>query len=408
MRTDVTTYGLFFKARNLLLAVVFALSFSEAYSLTLDSALLSAYHNNPRFKITRIERQREREISFKGLPTFLPVAAVASSKDKKLAAFVWRFSMENLTKFAGASAKKRSELYKSMEEERKLIQEGVECYLDLYQAQRALQSTKAKLELAKRYEALVRSKFVMKDSTKAQLAIAEAGVLNAQLQHEKGMANLQNKECEFRRFFCINNPVLDLKPTDKSLLVPENLEKVFKLGSEASYVLQQKENALRAAKKVYATSALTLVPGIKIKASRVLWEKGKKVEPEFGLSASISLVGVADNFFETRAKKCDLRKAALELQSSRSELDSKLLQSWNSYMISKLDCSAAQKGLEACELALLAAQREQSMGKGSLIDLCQAQQKLEEAKIAAIDAKVKSNKAAYNLLSLCGLHSLRN
>lgn len=379
---------------------------STALCLTMDAALSSAYSNNPRFKVLRLDRQNSATKILGAMPSILPKASLSHEVEGKTKwGLGWELSLSSALKPSEEHASAQSSIYNSLEQERKLIQEGTTLYLDLYQAQHALKAAKAKLDLARKQLDLTRARFAMGDATAGQVATAEANCSSSEVEYEKSRSNIECKSEEFKNFFVISEKVPQLVAPESSKDAPETLERAIALALASDYGVLAKSKDIEAQRRKLRSSMLKHAPDANVKVSNTLWEKpsANKPAPKPSVELSLNLKLLApDALADSIIKKRELRKAHLELQSYKADLSNRILKLWNSYKVAKMDCESAQRSFDASHTSFTKIQREHALGKSSMLDLCKAEQELENAKFAQVKATAEYEKSLQEILSLCG------
>jgi outer membrane protein len=387
------------------LVAILGLAWSATAScLTIDSALQSAYSNNPKFRALRLDRQNFSTKVFGSMPSVLPKVSLGHEVEEKTKwGLEWDISLGALVKPSEEHSAAQASIYNSLEQERKLLQEGTALYLDLYQAQQTLRVAKAKLDLAKKQLELTRARFSMGDATAGQIAVAEANYSSTEVEHEKSKSNIECKSEEFKNFFAIYEKVPQLSAPEGSSNAPESLEKAIALALESDYGVAAKSKEIEASRKRLRSSVFKNAPEAKFKISNTLWEKSKAAtgkKPAFELSLGVKTLA-PEILAENIIRKRELRKACLELQGYKAELSNRVLKLWSAYRLAKMECASAQASLEASHSSFIKTQREHGLGKGSLLDLCKAEQELENARLSQVKANVEYEKTLREMLSLC-------
>ena len=397
-----------------------------AYSQSLQEALGLAYINNPTLNAERVGVRAVKKTKAQAIARFLPsISATASYGDRGIDLNPTKVETEpvcaNLSKFdiknegedclsfnsnpvarvsEDIEIKPATQIQLSLDQvlfdwrtvgglqqvesgilrqrhsllatEQEVLLETATAYMDVIRDSAIVDSRKSNIEFLENEVQAANDRFSVGDITRTDILQAEARLALAQSQLNSAEANLTSSNAKFREL--VGQDPKNIS-SDTSIIdhIPKNLNNAIELAQIDHPNIHQAEVGVVAAEASVSTATGDLFPRLNANASITstfdhkdnlgFQEENPSLSASFGVQLSIPIVSGGREYAEISEEKEKLKQAKLNLATARQQIRSFVIQVWGQYVSASASIPAAEKGLEAEQLALDGIREEQSVGQ---------------------------------------------
>ncbi|MFG1400532.1 TolC family outer membrane protein [Xanthobacter sediminis] len=406
-----------------------ALSVAMAQAQSLDSALASAYVNNPTLNSQRAGTRATDENVPKALSGYRPTlsgsaAAGFESQRQNITGSgvssgnIWArqfaltatqtifngFVTGNSTRSAEAQVRGSRETLRNTEQS--VLLNGATAYMNVIQAIALLDLQRQNLAALEQELRATRDRFNVGEVTRTDVAQAEARVADAQYQVSQAIADLSSAKAVYRQVIGVEPGTLT---TPKSIewMIPSTVAKVISSGLGTHPAVKASEFAVDTALFQVKVAEGALAPTLQLQGqlsqsydtSLSLQSQGTAA---VGLNLSVPIYQGGQEYANIRQAKELLSQARIEVDVNRDAIRSQAVQYWGALEASKAQIQAAQAAVAANTLALEGVREEWRVGQRTTTDVLNAQRELTNSRSALVTAQRDRVVAAYTLISIIG------
>ena len=286
-----------------------------------------------------------------------------------------------------------------------LAADVADAYLGVFTAQRGVAFRIANHKALEKLALNSKLRFEAGEAPKSEVAQAEARRAGAEAELARARADLASAQSGFRRIVGVDPA--NLTPVDATPPVPETLDEALaraQISNDQLSAMRQKERAASAGVRRAAAEYFPRV-SVAVETSSIRDEflPGYRADgTAFIARATWPLFTggrITGEFNEARAMHAEAR--ALLTATERSVVDG-VTRAFETYRATILAEAAAQRALEASEIALDSVRDEASVGQRPMIDLLDAERDLLQAQVGLDSAHADKITAAYRLNALLG------
>jgi len=286
-------------------------------------------------------------------------------------------------------------------------------FLDAITSRLAIQRDTEILLLRSKNEALIAQelqaaldRFEVGEVTRTEVAQAEARLAQSNSALVEAVGNLAiSKELFYLVVGRPPSPKLDRLIAFPKL--PITLKEAISFGQTNHPDILEARHLFRASE--YNVEAARASMGPEVSAGATLGDSNAKA-----VSGTLSLKLVIPLYNHGRLNSL-LRKSVSSLQSSRVNLDQKLLvvkknisANWSELNMSRAQLSANERQIEAAEIAFMGTREEAKFGAKTTLDVLDAEQVLLDARTSRVIFETRSQAALYTLLGSLGKLSVKS
>ncbi|MDQ0504450.1 TolC family outer membrane protein [Xanthobacter agilis] len=406
-----------------------ALSVTAAGAQPLDSALASAYVNNPSLNSQRAGTRATDENVPKALsgyrPTLSGTASVGPEAQRQnvtgtgvSSGNLWSrtfaltatqsifngFITGNSTRSAEAQVRGSRETLRNTEQT--VLLNGVTAYMNVIQAIALLDLQRQNLAALEQELRATRDRFNVGEVTRTDVAQAEARVADAQYQVSQAVADLSSAKAVYRQVIGVEPGTLT---TPKSIewMIPNNLGKVISSGLGSHPAVKASEFAVDTAAFQVKVAEGALMPNLALQGQvSQSYDTSLSVQSQgtaaVGLNLTVPIYQGGEEYANIRQTKELLSQARIEVDVNRDAVRSQAVQYWGALEATKVQIQAAQAAVAANTLALEGVREEWRVGQRTTTDVLNAQRELTNSKSALVTAQRDRVVAAYSLIAIIG------
>lgn len=291
-------------------------------------------------------------------------------------------------------------------EEQDLILKAVKVYLDKQAAQEIYDSIDGIVaSKAKQLEG-ISLRYKLGQATKTDVANAEVGLTNAQLEKAKRLESYNKAKAEFELMFGLQTTstiwpeILGGLPTDQ-----DSFKKVVR---DNNYNLAQVKYGLDLKKNRVNTATASLLPTASAQAT--LSSEPRRSDKNLqlvqkGLSLTLNIPILSEGgaeYSNIRKAKKDARKQVHHLTEAYKKIDIVSLNSWENYNTLQLTKTLAEQVVKAAEIAVTGTKASFNHGENNIIELLRAEDELYNMMVKKIEVRKDIILASYKMKSIMG------
>lgn len=427
-------------SRHLGLALAFvAMAALPANAETINAALASAYNNNPTLNAQRAQTRAVAEnIAFAkgGLrPTITASANIGLNRNKtntSLPGFIsggdttelapgafgvvvnqtlWdSFLTANNVNSARAAVRASQEALRNSEQN--ILFNGATAYLDVVRDRAILGFQRQSLEFLNEQVRSEQTRFDVGESTRTDVAQAQASRAAAQSQVSVALANLRSSEAVYRQI--IGRKPTNLRPVKGvGKLTPRSVDGAIAIAEREHPAIKSTEHMVDQAISDVKSAESGLLPRVDLQGS---------VQRSFDQSA---VTGVADTSSITatlsvpvyqagqqsaivRQNKETLGQRRIQVDESVDNVRAAVVSAFSQFEGARASQVANREQIRAARLALEGAVEERRVGQRTTLDVLDTQTQVLNAQIALANSERDLKVAGYAILSAVGRLSARS
>ena len=334
-----------------------------------------------------------------------PATQIQLSADQVL--FDWR-TVSGLQQVNAGILRQRHSLLVT---EQEVLLNSATAYMDVIRDIAIVNSRKSNIEFLENEVQAANDRFSFGEITRTDILQAEARLSLAQSQLNSAEANLTSSNAKFRELIGQDPKNLSY---DTSIInnIPRSLNNAIELAQIDHPNVRQAEIGVEAAEASVNTATGDLFPKLNANASVTstfdhkdnlgFEEENPRLSASFGVQLSIPIVSGGREYAEISEEKEKLKQAKLNLAIAREQIRSFVIQAWGQYVSASASIPAAEKGLEAEQLALDGIREEQSVGLRTTREVLDQQRSLVEAQVNLIESQRNRIVAAFSLVAATG------
>ncbi|MFG1392576.1 TolC family outer membrane protein [Xanthobacter agilis] len=405
-----------------------ALSVTAAGAQPLDSALASAYVNNPSLNSQRAGTRATDENVPKALsgyrPTLSGTASVGVASDRaSYSGTVYSggtvprtfaltatqsifngFITGNSTRSAEAQVRGARETLRNTEQT--VLMNGVTAYMNVIQAYALLDLQNQNLAALEQELRATRDRFNVGEVTRTDVAQAEARVADAQYQVSQAIADLSSAKAVYRQVIGVEPGKLT---TPKSIewMIPASIGKVISVGLGSHPAVKASEYAVDTALFQVKVAEGALMPSVNLQGQlsqsyQPALTTDQSASAAVTLNMTVPIYQGGQEYANIRQTKELLSQARIEVDVNRDTIRSQAVQYWGALDAAKAQIQSAQAAVAANTLALEGVREEWRVGQRTTTDVLNAQRELTNSKSALVTAQRDRVVAAYSLIAIIG------
>jgi outer membrane protein len=414
-----------------------------AYSDTLETALIEAYHNNPSLNAQRASARATDEGVPQALSGYRPkITATATGGQQSLSSTTKEtgvgigpgapadyftdsgyntpfsygatitqtlfdgFQTANKTRQAeSAVLQARATLANTVQT---VLLNAVTAYMNVLRDGAILDLQKRNVEVLQEELRWVRDRFDVGEVTRtdvaqseSRLALGHSLVLNAEANYKASIAT-------YRQVIGTNPGKLSAAaPVDR--FSPRTLPKVIALGTAIHPSVISAEHNVDVAQLAVKVAEGQLLPNLSVTGSfnqnygsvgSLDWSEGYNASV-FG-TLNVPIYQGGREYSVIRQAKETLGQKRLDLDVARDTVRQAIVQSWSRLEAAKANIDATQAQVQASEIALNGVREEARVGQRTTLDVLNAQQELVNARVQLVTAQRDRVVASYQLLADVG------
>lgn len=408
--------------------VAFAALTGQAGAQPLDSALASAYVNNPTLNAQRAGTRAVDETVPQALSGYRPTLfangyigpeySKLKSQGISQTGGLWPrgfsltatqtifngFITANSTRSAEAQVRGSRETLRNTEQT--VLLNGVTAYMDVIQAIALLELQNKNLAALQQELRATRDRFNVGEVTRTDVAQAEARVADAQYGVSQATANLSAAKATYRQVIGVE-PGRLVTPRSIEPMLPPNLGQVISAGLNRHPAVKASEFAVDTAVFQVKVAEGGLMPNLNVQGQlSQAYDNSNQVDSAGSaavtLNLSVPIYQGGVEYANVRQAKELLTQARIEVDVNRDTIRAQAVQFWGALEASKAQIQAAQAAVAANTLALEGVREEWRVGQRTTTDVLNAQRDLTNSQSALVIAQRDRVVAAYSLVSIIG------
>ena len=403
--------------KKLLLIALLTSTSLSVNAMTLEEGLAYSYQNKENFKIIQQDFYKKIEPFAQAIAGSAPtirstVSATSKSttntndtaRDEVRDPFGAEINVrQNLFNFgSGSLAIKAGQhtaqaaIYTYYLEEQREIFEAINTYVTFIETKQGYEAFQKRRQSAEVILESEQAKFRLGQVSLVDVSRAEANLAVAQVKEAEATEKHETAKGAFAIFFGEFDPEQITWPFAEDNLLEGGFDKFKERVMSQNYEILSAKYGLLASKASYKSSVAKLLPSVDLTAdvttSYGISENAKKNADQRGTNYSVG-VGVTMPLLNlqqnvaARSAKSDTRKAAYGYDQALKTLEKKVTSLWETYKLSKVRIDAAQKALEASQIAFDGVSNQYRLGEKGLTDVLKAESELLDAETQNIQAK---------------------
>lgn len=405
-----------------------AMALSHAASAeTLNEALASAYHYNPRLDAERARQRATDEEVPRAMSGYRPQIEANADVGRQVTNVRPDTVTEGLTSprgfsiqavqpvfngfqttygVRGAEASVRAGREQLRDVEQQVLLDAVTAYMDVLRDQSVLQAREKNVRVLSKELEATRERFAVGEVTKTDVAQVEARRAGAVSALELAKANLQSRRAIYERV--MGHPPQSLtSPKGYEALIPNSVDEALSLaGAQHPIIvsaLYQEEAARHAVDRIRGE----LLPELSVEASYSDRFSTNKIidETETGVVAGrlrVPLYEGGEVHARVRQAKHTHIQRLQQIEQARTEVLQQVTSGWSQLIGAKGQLESDMTQVRANQTALEGVREEERVGQRTVLDVLDAELELVNAEVQASTTRRNVVVAAYSLLSAMG------
>ena len=396
----------------------------EVLAETINSALVSAYHNNPTLNAQRAATRAADEAIAIAKSGYRPtITADANIGRTKVRTNTSNFNLEprgfgvtvnqalwdslftrNTVESALAAVRASQESLRNSEQN--ILFNGASAYLDVMRDRSILVFQRRNLEFLNEQVRSEQSRFEVGEATRTDTAQARASRAAAQAQVSLAAANLKSSEAVYRQIIG-NDPGKLSQVKGVSKLVPKSVESGMKIAMKEHPAIKSTEHIVDQAIYDVKSAESELLPRVDLRArsernydTSVPGSKGTTSSVTATLTVPIYQAGRQSAL--VRQNKEVLGQRRIQVDESIDNVRAAVVSAYSQYEGARAALLANQTQLEAARLALQGAVEERKVGQRTTLDVLDTQTQVINAQISLASSSRDLKVAGYAILSAIG------
>ena len=395
---------------------------------TLNGALVQAYQNNPQLNAERARLRATDEGVPQALSGYRP--QVTATADIGVQTFDTQSTVGNVngttvprgvgitatqTIFNGLRTANRTRAAESgvfagreglRVMEQQILLDAATAYMNVLRDTAILDLQRRNVEVLEEQLRQTRDRFNVGEVTRTDVAQAESRLAAARSQALQAESNLVTSRAIFRRVIGVDPGTLAAgTPVDR--LSPPTLGGAIAAGAIENPSITAAMYGVDVQLLQVKIAEGALYPTITVQGNvQQRWDTSPTTQSTFTASAvgqiAIPIYQGGVEYSLIRQSKETLSQQRLNLELTRDQVRSLVVQSWGQLVAAKAQIQAAQAQVTAAEIALNGVREEARVGQRTTLDVLNAQQELVNARVALVTAQRDRVVASYALLQASG------
>jgi outer membrane protein len=404
---------------------------------TLNGALVEAYQNNPQLNAERARQRATDETVPQALSGYRPqisatadggVQHIETHTSGPLGGSTLRgttfphgvgvtatqtifngLRTGNRTRAAESQVFGGREALRVMEQQ--ILLDAATAYMNVLRDTAILDLQRRNVEVLEEQLRQTRDRFNVGEVTRTDVAQAESRLAAARSQALQAESNLVTSRAQFRRVIGVEPGKLSPgAPVDR--LSPSTLGGSIASGSIENPNITSAMYGVDVQLLQVKIAEGALYPTIVVQGNaQQRWNTSPTTVSTFTASAigqiAIPIYQGGGEYSVIRQSKETLSQQRLNLELTRDQVRSLVVQSWGQLVAAKAQIQAAQAQVTAAEIALNGVREEARVGQRTTLDVLNAQQELVNARVALVTAQRDRVVASYSLLQAVGRLSVQ-
>ena len=412
------------------------LSATAGSAVTIQSALVQAYQNNPQLNAQRAQARVVDENVPQALSGYRPTLSVTSSLGKSYTTETTKSSVGNIatystlhstttpwtvgvnatqTLFNGFQTANRTraaegQVFSTREAlrvmEQTILLNAATAYMDVLRDTANLEVQRSNVRVLEETLKQTRDRFNVGEVTKTDVAQAEAQLAAGQSAELQAESTLTTSKANYRQI--VGTEPVNLAPgSPVDRFFPRNLGAAIDLGLAQNPNVTSAMYGVDVAYLQIKINEGALLPTVQVSASaQQLNEPFIGITSEFQAQVvgqlTIPIYQGGREFSLIRQSKESLGQQRLNLDLVRNQTRQFVVQAWGQLEATKAQVAAAQSQVASSEVALNGVREEARVGQRTTLDVLNAQQALVNARVTLVTAQHDRVVASYNVLSAVG------
>jgi outer membrane protein len=413
------------------------LSTATALAVTIQSALVQAYQNNPQLNAQRAQSRVTDEGVPQALSGYRPTLSITSTLGESYTTLTNRsqagnsppiytnsaalltpwsvgitgtqtlfngFQTGNRTRAAESQVSATREALRVMEQT--ILLNAATAYMDVLRDTANLEVQRSNVRVLQETLRQTRDRFNVGEVTKTDVAQAEAQLAAGQSAELQAESTLTSSKANYRQI--IGAEPVNLAPgSPVDRFFPRSLVSSIDLGLAQNPNVTSAMYGIDIAHLQVKINEGALLPNVQVSVSaQELNEPFLGVTNEFIAQAvgqvTIPIYQGGREYSLIRQSKESLGQQRLNLDLIRNQTRQFVVQAWGQLEATKAQVIAAQSQVTSSEVALNGVREEARVGQRTTLDVLNAQQALVNARVTLVTAQHDRVVASYNVLSAVG------
>jgi outer membrane protein len=406
-------------------ASVLGLSFlQQAFAVSLNESLATAYKNNPELKAARENLKAVDENMPSAISGWLPQVSAnfekgrrktdigdistkndADDHDISLTQPLFRGGRTIATmKQAKNSIKAgRADLRRS---EQDILLEAITAHMDILRDTEFLELNKNNVAVLQKHLDVTNERFSLGEVTRTDVAQARASLAQAQSGQISAGGSIDSSRAAYIRIVGAE-PVM-LEPVETPVEVKASLDEIIQLAFKENPILKSAEYNAAYAKNSVTIQEGRLLPNVDFVANKAkqvgsLSANGLDIESEtYAVRVAIPIYQSGAEYSNIRRAKADSRRLKYELIDQQNKVRQSVITAYNDLQVARSTIESSNTVIESSEIALRGTEAEARVGARTTLDVLDAEQSLFQARANLISAKHNEIVSSYTLLAQIG------
>jgi outer membrane protein len=295
--------------------------------------------------------------------------------------------------------------------EQQILLDAATAYMNVLRDTAILDLQRRNVEVLEEQLRQTRDRFNVGEVTRTDVAQAESRLAAARSQALQAESNLVTSRAIFRRVIGVDPGTLAAgTPVDR--LSPPTLAGSIAAGAIENPNITAAMYGVDVQLLQVKIAEGALYPTITVQGNvQQRWDTSPQIQSSFAASlvgqVAIPIYQGGAEYALIRQSKETLSQQRLNLELTRDQVRSLVVQSWGQLVAAKAQIQAAQAQVTAAEIALNGVREEARVGQRTTLDVLNAQQELVNARVALVTAQRDRVVASYSLLQAAGRLSVQ-
>jgi outer membrane protein len=290
--------------------------------------------------------------------------------------------------------------------EQTVLLNAATAYMNLLRDAAILDLQRRNVEVLQEQLRQTRDRFNVGEVTKTDVAQAESRLAAGRSQVLTAESNYTTSRAVYRQTIGVEpGKLASASPVDR--FSPKTLREAISVGRGDNPNVAAAMFGIDVAMLQVKINEGALYPTVSAQASvQQNWEVSPIILQQFNASllgqVSVPIYQGGQEYSLIRQSKETLGQKRLDLETSRDQAQSTVVQTWGQLEAAKAQIQATQAQVNAAEIALNGVREEARVGQRTTLDVLNAQQELVNARVALVTAQRDRVVASYSLLSAVG------
>jgi outer membrane protein/adhesin transport system outer membrane protein len=409
------------------------LSFSpEAFSATLEEALVKTYQNNPKLNSSRKSAMASDELVPQAISGWRPTVTAGgkiyhtdkdtnpnSSADGSNSPKKWDVSITQPIYQGGAtisSTNSAKNTVKATHEtlratENTVLLSAVESYVNVIRDRAILDLNKKNEQVLRRNLEATKARFDVGELTRTDVSQSEASLSNA-------IADVVTSQGDLNSSIAIYQSVVGEYPDnlinpEKEISLPKSKQEAIDMALKNNPTIVSSKYLNEAAQADVSTAVADLMPEIDLVGTiDKTYDSSSTVDSVsngvISANLTVPLYKSGSSRSKIRQAKHTANQARIDVITAQRDVEADVISAWEAYESAKYNISAREDQIKANEVALAGVEQEELVGARTILDLLDAEQELLDSKVELVKANRDKIYKSYELIANIGSLTARN